>query len=105
MSSLSDTERAYEAKYSNDMEADFKAIMRRNKLIGLWAAKEMGIDGADADIYAKEVIEADFIKAGHEDVIEKISGDFKIKNINITDHIIRVKMTDLLIEAKAQLNS
>ncbi len=105
MPSLSDTERAYEAKYSNDMEANFKAVMRRNKLIGLWAAEEMKITGADADVYAKEVIESDFIKAGHDDVIEKISGDFKIKGIDITDHIIRIKMAELLIEAKAQLNS
>lgn len=105
MTTLSDMERAYETKYSHDLEADFKAIMRRNKLLGLWAAEQMGITGANAEAYAREVIEADFIQAGHADVVEKVMKDFVAKGVNVTTHILERMMADLLLKAKEQLSA
>ena len=103
MSQFDDIEKAREAKFSHDQEVEFKAIMRRNKLVGLWAAGEMGLEGADAEAYAKAVIEADFEHAGHEDVVAKVLGDMQAKGLDISDHIIRAKMDELLDVAKEQL--
>src|SRR5262245_37777132 len=55
---------AFENKFAHDAELQFKAEARRNKLLGLWAAGLLGKTGAAADAYAKEVIAADFEKAG-----------------------------------------
>ncbi len=38
MSQFNDREKAFENKASHDKELDFKAMARRNKLLGLWAA-------------------------------------------------------------------
>ena len=105
MTMLSDIERAYEAKYSHDLETDFKAIMRRNKLLGLWAAAQMGITAGDAEAYAREVIEADFIQSGHADVVGKVLGDLTAKGVDITEHIVDRMMADLLVKAKEEMES
>src|SRR5882724_11254278 len=63
-------EKGFEAKWAHDEELRFKVYARRNKLLGLWAAAEMGIIGPAADAYAKEVVTSDFERAGDEDVFE-----------------------------------
>ena len=60
MSTFGEREKAFEDKYKHDQELQFKVEARRNKLIGLWAAEQMGLSGGDADAYAKEVVAADF---------------------------------------------
>ena len=75
MASFDDREKGFESKYKLDEELRFKAMARRNKLLGLWAADLMGITGADADEYAKEVVKSDFEKPGDEDVLEKLLQD------------------------------
>lgn len=104
MSGLDDRENAFENKFAHDQELEFKAVARRNKLLGLWAAGEMGLEGDDAEAYAKEVVVADFEEAGDEDVFRKVRGDFDAKGIEISDHVIRKQMEDLLIEARKQVS-
>jgi hypothetical protein len=75
MTTFDDRERAFEAKYARDEEMQFRIIARRNRLLGEWAARLMGLTEAEADAYAKDVIRADFEEAGDEDVIRKVLGD------------------------------
>ena len=96
-------EKGFEAKWAHDEELRFKVFARRNKLLGLWAAGEMGQSGAAADAYAKEVVAADFEKPGDEDVFEKVRRDFDAKGVKLSDHLLRKKMDDLLEEAKNQI--
>ena len=103
MSGFDDRENAFENKYAHDQEIEFKAIARRNKLLGLWASELMGIEGDAAADYAKEVVKADFEEAGHEDVFRKIRGDFDARGIEQTDHQIRHKMDQLLEDARKQV--
>ena len=64
MTGFDDREKAFENRYARDQETRFRIIARRNKLLGLWAAEHMGITGADADAYARQVVESDFEKPG-----------------------------------------
>ncbi|MFD1914358.1 DUF1476 domain-containing protein [Halodurantibacterium flavum] len=100
MSTFDERERAFEAKFAHDEEMAFKAVARRNKIVGLWAAGLLGKSGADADAYAMEVVRADFEEAGHEDVIRKLSADLGDK---ATEADIRTRLAAALIEAKGQL--
>ena len=100
MTTFDDRENAFEAKFAHDEEMMFKAVARRNKLLGLWAASLMGKSGDEADAYAKSVVIADFEEAGHEDVVRKVAGDVGDKADADT---IRAKMAELLVEAKAQI--
>ena len=98
-------EKSFEAKWAHDEELRFKIYARRNKLLGLWAAAEMGIIGPAADAYAKEVVASDFERPGDEDVFEKIRRDFDARGVAISDHLIRRKMEELLEAAKRQIET
>ncbi|HYK79075.1 MAG TPA: DUF1476 domain-containing protein [Micropepsaceae bacterium] len=98
-------EKSFEAKWAHDEELRFKTYARRNKLLGLWAAAEMGIIGPAADAYAKEVIASDFERPGDEDVFEKVQRDFAGRGVAISDHLVRRKMEELLQVAKRQIES
>lgn len=103
MSKFDEREKAFESKYARDEEMNFKAMARRNKLLGLWAADLMGIEGDEAKAYAMEVVKADFEEAGEEDVYRKVKGDFDAKGVEMSEHRIRKAMSELLEEAKRQL--
>ena len=98
-------EEGFEKKFAHDEELRFKVFARRNKLLGLWAAGEMGIAGSGADAYAKEVVAADFEKPGEEDVFEKVRKDFDAKGVAQSDHQIRRHMDEMLAQAVAQLKA
>ncbi|MBU6372585.1 MAG: DUF1476 family protein [Alphaproteobacteria bacterium] len=105
MSGFDDRERAQEKKFELDQELEFKAVARRNKLLGLWAAGLMGKSGEAADAYAKTVVMADFEEAGDDDVFRKIRGDLDAANVAQSDHQIRARMAELLDEARAQVKA
>jgi hypothetical protein len=103
MTQFEDRERAFEARFAHDEELRFKALARRNKLLGLWAAEQMGRTGADAEAYAREVVRSDFDEPGDEDVFRKVRGDFDAAGIKVSDDEIRLKMRELLVTAGEQL--
>jgi hypothetical protein len=94
-------EEGFEKQFAHDEELKFKAMARRNKMLGLWAAGILGKSGADAEAYAKEVVLADFEEAGDNDVMRKVAKDLQPKGI--TEQQIRTRMTELLNEAVAQI--
>lgn len=100
MTTFDDRENAFESKFAHDEEMMFKAVARRNKLLGLWAAGLMGKSGDAANEYAKSVVLADFEEAGHEDVVRKVAAD--LEGISDAD-TIRAKMDELMPEAKSQI--
>ena len=102
MSSMSERERNFEAKFAHDAEMQFKAEMRRNKLLAAWAAALMGKSEADAADYVKEVIRSDFEEAGDEDVYRKLSADLGDR---VSEADLRARMVVAMSEAKAQLVS
>ena len=75
MDTFQNRKKAFESKYANDAEMQFKAMAKRNKFVGLWAAELLGKSGNDAENYAKEVIKSDMEEAGDEDVIRKVKRD------------------------------
>lgn len=105
MATFDDREKSFEHKYKHDKELEFKVNARRNRLLGLWAAGELGLAGADAEAYSKAVVMADFEKPGDDDVLQKVLSDFRAKGMDMTEHRIRKHMNDLLVEARRQLMS
>ena len=39
----------------NSPDEELKTMVRRNTLIGMWAAEKLGLAGKDADAYAHEL--------------------------------------------------
>lgn len=105
MTQFSDREKAFETKFQKDEELRFKVNARRNKLLGLWAAEKMGLQGGDADAYAKEVVASDFEAPGDDDVLNKVHKDLTGKGIDISEHGVRHEMDRLFEQAKQQIAS
>ena len=105
MTSFDDRERGFEGKFKHDQELGFKISARRNKLLGLWAAREMKLPAAEHDVYAKSVVMADLEKPGDDDVVDKLLADFKAKGIEMTDHRIRHQLTEFREIARQQVMS
>jgi hypothetical protein len=103
MSTFDDRERAFETKYARDQELQFRVVARRNRLLGAWAARLMGLTEAEADAYAKDVIRADFEEAGDEDVVRKLLGDLTSAGVEIDDAKIREALDHKTVEARRQL--
>ncbi|ABS15095.1 MULTISPECIES: DUF1476 domain-containing protein [Brucella/Ochrobactrum group] len=100
---MDDRRDAFEKKFALDAELRFKAEARRNKLLGLWAADQLGKKDADAEAYAKEVVAADFEESGDEDVFRKVRADFDAASVSVADEVIREKMFAFLEEAIRQV--
>lgn len=105
MTTFDKREEGFEKKFAHDEELKFKATARRNKLLGLWAAEKLGISGPAADVYAKEVVAADFEEPGDNDVFHKIRKDFDAKGVAQSDHQIRRTMHELMETAIAQIKT
>ena len=105
MTTFDKRETSFEAKYAHDQETVFKIGARRNKLLGLWMAEHLGLEGADADAYAKQVIASDFEKPGDEDVFEKVWADVQGKGLDLSEDQVRQRMRALLEVAREQITS
>src|SRR5215217_5058747 len=99
MSTFDDRERAFETKYARDQEMQFKVVARRNRLLGGWAARLMGLSEVEAEAYAKDVVRADFEEAGDEDVIRKVLDDLTAAGVETTDTEIRETLDHKTAEA------
>jgi hypothetical protein len=105
MTTFDKREEAFEKKFALDEEQKFKAIARRNKFLGLWAAGRLGIVGDAASAYAKEVIASEFDGTGEAGVARKVSGDLAAKGMAVTEAELRAKMNEFLAQAIAEVKA
>ncbi len=93
-------EEGFEKQFAHDEELRFKAVARRNKMLGLWAAGVLGKSGAESEAYAKDVLLAEFDEGGDEAIVRKLMKDLSGKT---TEQQIREQMKTLLAQAVAQV--
>jgi hypothetical protein len=98
MTTFDKREEGFERQFAHDEAMRFKATARRNRLLGLWAAAKLGLAGADAEAYAKELVLEEFAEGGH-DVFQKVRRDFDAKGVVQSDHQIRRTMDELMAQA------
>ncbi len=103
MTTFNEREKAFEDKYKHDQDLQFKVEVRRNKLLGLWAAELLHRGGEAAEAYAKEVVAADFEEPGDADLVRKVLGDLENAGVEMTEHRLRKQMDELLVVAKEQI--
>jgi len=103
--SFTDRQQAFEKKFKHDQELQFRVEVRRNKLLGLWAAELMGMPAEEGEVYAREVISSDLSEPGIDDVVRKVLGDFQQRKVDFSEHRLRKKIEELQATAKQQLMS
>jgi hypothetical protein len=105
MTTFDEREKGYERKFQQDQELAFKVKARRNKLLGLWAARELGLAGAAAEQYASEAVQVDLEKHGVEHLIAKIGADFAKQHVPHNAARLRAELDRCEAEAKKQLGA
>ena len=103
MTQFDDRERAFETKFARDEEMQFRITARRNRLLGEWAGRLMGLTEIEAESYAKDVIRADFEEAGDDDVVRKLLGDLTAAGIDTDEDRIREALNHKQVEARRQM--
>ena len=82
MTTFDKREQGFEAKFIHDEELRFKATARCNKLLGSWAAGQLGLTGDAAVAYANELVTADLENQRSEDTLHKVTKDLAQKGIS-----------------------
>ena len=103
MTTFDDREKGFETKFARDEEMAFRIVARRNRLLGEWAARQMGLTEVEGEAYSKEIIRAEFEEAGDEDVIRKLLGDLTAAGVEIDEATIRTTMAHKEVDARRQL--
>ena len=81
----------------------FRIVARRNRLLGEWAARQMGLSDAESESYAKDVVRSDFEEAGDHDVVRKVLGDLTAAGIECDEATIQHALRNKEIDARRQI--
>ena len=105
MTTFDKREEGFEKQFAHDEELKFKATARRNKLLGLWAAEQLGLKGPEAEAYAKAYVVADLESTGDHDMFGRIRTDFDAKGVILSDHQIRRTIDELTARAMSEIKA
>ena len=101
MSSLDDREQGFERKFANDQELEFRAASRRNRMLGEWAGRLMGLESVDD--YAQAVLKSHLEQPGDEDVLRKVTEDLAASGVALRAGEVRAKMDEFMAVARGQV--
>ena len=103
MTTFDKREQGFEAKFAHDEELMFKAAARSNKLLGLWAAGELGLSGDAAAAYATALV-TDYLENQRiDDILDRVSGDLAVKGVSRDQ--VAAKLQECLHRAVQQLQA
>lgn len=105
MTTFDEREKGYERKFQQDQELAFKLKARRHRLIGEWAAGQLGLAGDAAEAYAHELATLGHDHPGDDDTVARIARDFAVKGVALDAARIRLELEHCEREAKRQLGA
>lgn len=104
MTDLDMRRRGFEAQFQHQEELAFRVRVLRNRFLGLWAARQLGIaDGAAADAYAKSVVVASIQSPGDDVIVGKLRADLEVKGVDVPEAEIRVQLTRAAARARLEI--
>jgi len=104
MSALDEREQGFEKRYALDEDLRFKALARRNKLLGLWVAEQIGMDGAAARTYADALVERQVGDADDGALARSVAETFASAKLDISAHRIGRKIEETMARATREIS-
>jgi len=101
MSSFNEREQGFEGKFARDNENEFRAIARRNHMLGEWAAKLMGLENVED--YARAIVKSEVDQPADADVLRKIHQDLGGAGLKVSQGEINSRMDEFLAIARGQV--
>jgi hypothetical protein len=96
-------EKAAEQEFEHEREPAFKILARRNRLLGLWAAGQLGLAGKGAERYAFEIVDAEVTAHGDAAVVERICSDFGANGFPMTPEEVRHHLVVFAARARQEV--
>ena len=103
MADFSEREKGEELNYERHQEVAFKIKARRNHLLGLWAAQQLGLKGDAAEAYAVSIIDPASHLHGDKDIVAKIVADFKAKGVVLDATRVNLELAHFAGQAEKQV--
>jgi hypothetical protein len=103
MTTFDKREQGFEAKYIHDEELRFKAMARCNKMLGDWAAAQLGLKGQAAADYANDLVTTDLENQTTDATLHRVAKDLSTKGIS--EQQITKKINEFLHIALEQIES
>jgi hypothetical protein len=100
MTTFDEREHAFEAAFVHDEELRFRALARRNKLLGIWAAERLGLKGSEADLYIHQMVDAVVMPQADERLLEQLQTDLNRSGSGPTEREIGAAMQQMLHQAR-----
>ena len=100
MSLLNDREAAFEARFAHDADLRFRCEARQGRLAGLWAAGLLGLSGAAAEDYARDLAAAGVDGADGAGVLRRLAADLGPR---ADEAAIRARLAEAMAEARRQV--
>jgi len=101
MDSLNDRRDAFENKFAHDETLRFRAIARRNRLLGAWAAYHLGHEGEVAEAYAESIVQAGVVDPVR--AVSRVSDDLSARGIE--GRVVLAKAEELLAAASEEVRN
>ena len=89
MGAFEEREEGFEKRFAMSEELRFKALARRNKRLGLWAAEVMGLGDDAAKTFASRLVEAQVGRADDESVEAALKAAFAGAKVDMSENRIR----------------
>lgn len=100
MSLFDEREKAYEAQFSNKQDLDFKVMIRRDKMFGMWAAELAGLSGEAEQNFARAVIDFEVV---HHEVLHKVQSELAALGTVIPETELAHKLNEFHELAREQV--
>ena len=98
-------EKGFESNFKMDQETKFKVEARRNKLLGLWLAEQLGLPVSEHETFAKNIVLADLEEPGIEDIMRKVMRNICDHGGDVPEADVRQKLTELRATAHKQITA
>jgi hypothetical protein len=105
MSEFDRREDGFENFFALEETLRFKALSRRNRALGRWAAELLGLTRDAAAAYVETLARAQVEAPDDERLFETLREDFAKAKVELSDHRIRRRMESALAEAVAEVQA
>jgi hypothetical protein len=105
MTLFENRERGFEHMFIHDEEVRFRALAKRNRMLGQWAADQLGLTGQEAGAYVRDISGSLMARVVDGRIAAKIRADFDASGVETSDEQIHEKMSEFLAAAIAEVRS
>jgi len=103
MTTFDKREQGFEAKFVHDEELMFRAMARSNKLLGTWAAAQLGLTGDAAASYSTALVTTNLESQTVDGILRKVASD--LAGTGISTEQVAQKLQDYLHQAVQQIDA